>query len=214
MCNALWSFCYSVSKGVRYLETWDLNPILDLGNSLYQNMGYSNQYLSFGELPSSIIIDDFAIKVEKRGSVIRELTAQSNSFLRIDASADGLIFLAAGFGTSIVESNGIVYIFDSHSRDTNGMLHPQGTSVLLKFNSIVLAEQYLKQFYLFELQNEMVFYEIEHFKFVLTDAETEAIKRKFQGEWKRQSNKDSNLVSPRKKRYAGLIEYQKRKRKG
>ena len=76
--------------------------------------------------------------------MIRELSLDSRSFLRFDDNINGAVFVAVGFGTSLICLNEIVYIFDSHSRDFRGLPHPSGTSILLRFNSVIDAEEYIK----------------------------------------------------------------------
>ena len=41
-----------------------------------------------------------------------------------------------------------VYIFDSHSRNDNGLVSQDGTAVLLKFDSLSKAMDYMKYFLL------------------------------------------------------------------
>ena len=56
-----------------------------------------------------------------------------------------------------------VDIFDPHSRDENGFASPDGTAVLLKFDSLSKASDYLKYFFLhrFDHPNYSVGYEYQ-----------------------------------------------------
>ncbi len=44
---------------------------------------------------------------------------------------------------ALVRQRDIFYLFDSHARDSCGMLHPNGTAVVMKFTDIHELEQYL-----------------------------------------------------------------------
>ena len=47
------------------------------------------------------------------------------------------------------DTNGLLKVFDSHARDSFGMPHPQGTCVLLEFDSISNLTEYFKFMYRF-----------------------------------------------------------------
>ena len=48
------------------------------------------------------------------------------------------------YTTELIQYNRHFYLFDSHSRDERGLSVEKGTSVLLKFESILEIEQYVQ----------------------------------------------------------------------
>ena len=140
MCNELWAICYSKIKLLRFWSEWDLDTVLDKGNELYTSLGYENEYLTFADLPDQLNVEEKIMDISKSVSHIAELSHGSSSFLRISPQYDSGMIIACGFGTSFFSDDGTVYIFDSHSRDRNGLCDPVGTSILLKFDCVVDAE--------------------------------------------------------------------------
>jgi len=63
-----------------------------------------------------------------------------------------------------MDIDGIIYIFDSRSRDLNGIPHPLGTSVLLRFNSVLAAERYIINLYLNHYRFDTIYYQIQNFQ--------------------------------------------------
>ena len=57
---------------------------------------------------------------------------------------NGAIFTCAGFSVAVVWSQHYVYVFDSHSRNSNGFHNPNGKAILLKFCSINSLNNYVK----------------------------------------------------------------------
>ncbi|XP_057308942.1 uncharacterized protein LOC130647191 [Hydractinia symbiolongicarpus] len=180
MCNALWAICYSSIASMRYWTEWDLNRVLTLGNDLYISLGYTSQYLALDDLPNLIATENGHIQIEKSDSYLFELSRNSTSFLRAHEYANGGIIVAGSFRTSYISCNGVVYVFDSHSRDLLGLPHNSGTSVLLKFNSTREAESYIKYLYLSHFQNERLFCDLQHFNINITDAEKTYLQKTFQ----------------------------------
>ena len=58
-----------------------------------------------------------------------------------------------------------------HSRDQNGLSCPAGTSVLLKFNTVTYADNYIKFFYLDHIGGDTnaFQYETQHMTFTLQE---------------------------------------------
>ena len=53
-----------------------------------------------------------------------------------------------GFTTALMKQHNHFYLFDSHSRDEQGLSVAGGTSVLLKFSDLMEVEKYIQVFYL------------------------------------------------------------------
>ena len=55
-----------------------------------------------------------------------------------------------GFTLGIIWNNNSFYLFDSHSRDSSGNPAVDGTGFLLKFNSLLHIDEYIRKMYLQE----------------------------------------------------------------
>ena len=59
----------------------------------------------------------------------------------------GALFVIDGYTIAIIHHQNKFYIFDSHSRDSDGKQIPNGTSVLLRFKSLKLVKVYIQDVY-------------------------------------------------------------------
>ena len=73
------------------------------------------------------------------------------SFLFDDIPIDtsGFLFTLRGLTMSVTWTSKHYFLFDSHSRDVNGKISPDGFSVLLKFSSRKSVEQHILESYFF-----------------------------------------------------------------
>ena len=101
-------------------------------------MGYIDKYLSFDDLPFTLSIGNSVLNLQKSERISGILSNESAGFLHF----------ANGFGTAFRHDIRHIYIFDPHSRDNQGFVSPNGTSVLLKFKTLSDAENYYKHFFL------------------------------------------------------------------
>ena len=62
------------------------------------------------------------------------------------------------------------FLFDSHSRDNNGKIGPDGFSVLLKFSSRKSLEQHILETYFLDVNEEYVCFAVQYIKIQLDNA--------------------------------------------
>ena len=170
MCNALFSLCYSVTRKACHWASRDLDYVLNMGDALYKDIGLYGVALEFEELPNTIMIENVRIPVRKTYLETGLLRRSANEtflcvtdYFNLHPNKSGLIFLIGGFSFLIIYTTGAVYVFDSHSRDRNGFASPSGTSILMKFRSLVDVEGYIRQVYLINNNNEELYYQIQYF---------------------------------------------------
>ena len=133
-CNALFALCFSLMKKVSIWKPWDLDYILDNGDAVFKTIGIMRA-LSMYELPQNIMIENNNIEIEMLSEHFG-LLGQKNIFQDHNSICDtgnGLIFTTSGFSFSLIWSKNCIFLFDSHSRDQNGIFVSSGTSVLLSF---------------------------------------------------------------------------------
>ena len=161
MCNSLVAACYSIIKKVHYWTTWDLDTILDIGNETYSGWGYTDEYLSFEDLPSILSIGNKNLELQKSQRISGILENDTTGFLHFAHPFSSSVFTANGLGTAIMHNSRNIYIFDPHSRDHEGFISPNGTSVLLKFNTLTDVENYYKHVLLIQANKTSTGYEYQ-----------------------------------------------------
>ena len=84
-----------------------------------------------------------------QGLVIADQAIESHYYdiqsalLHTFLSNDYAILILEGYMMSLIKQDSIFYLFDSHARDSNGIPHPTGTAVVMKFKNVVNLEQHL-----------------------------------------------------------------------
>lgn len=141
-CNALFAISWASVKNVGYWNSSDLDFVLYKGTRLYNDLGYTTQYLSVDDLPSEFLIENNLIGIEKLNNELHILT-QNDCEYTLQRSrisnfeiGDGAICIISGISFAILWGARCVYIFDSHSRNALGEIAENGTSVLLKMNNL------------------------------------------------------------------------------
>ena len=146
-CNALLAICWAKVRNIAYWQSFDLDHVLDLGDSLYKNLGL-NRYLDASDLPQEVGLDEcFNCKVNK--IYLHDGEAVIGRGVRFILNAFGeerrtaLLFINSTV-TAIILQSRACYFFDSHSKDSRGLSVPDGSSVLLKFANILQLENYIQ----------------------------------------------------------------------
>ena len=176
MCNSLASLCYSNIIQIRFWTTSDIDKILTYGNNEYARLGYINDYLSFDDVPSTFNLGDCAVELEKSERSSGYLNRESMNFIQFISPFTNGLFIAGGLTTGFMFQNQNVYIFDSHSRNSQGFVCPEGTAVLLKFDSLFKAQEYIKYFFLHQLGYSSIGYEYQLFKSNVSQSAIDYIK--------------------------------------
>ena len=138
----------------------DLVNIMNLGNQLYSTLSRLSRqmYLLLEELPTMVTVEDTDYLIELsqsyNGNLHLPVMNESVSFVmpldsalqQLQQETFHLFLLTIEYNTVsiIIESNGIIKVFDSHARDSFGMPHPHGTCVSLEFDSVRNLIEYFK----------------------------------------------------------------------
>ena len=191
VCNALFSICLSAVKKVPYWNSSDLDYIIREGTNLYRNLGFTTQYLSVDDLPNVVVIENQVIEVLKKQNTVYLLSHNGSSELQrffADNSSQnhGAVCILDGISFSIIHSRPYYYLFDAHSRNMYGEISESGTSVLLKFHSLIETENYLKSIYVPQEQPRYI--EIQFFEFAINDQRIRSIMTAIRQQRKREQN--------------------------
>ena len=136
-----------------------------------------------GQLPNQLNIDGRTLYVAKSTSETAGVISHTtDSILKLIPGFNCGIFITRRLSSSFIIENGSVFIFDSHSRDQNGLSCPAGTSVLLKFNKVTDADNYIKNFYLDHIGGDTnaFQYETQHMTFTLQENDLIELRAYFQ----------------------------------
>ena len=194
MFMSISAIVYSHVKSLCYWGQNDLDAILRIGNDLYGSFGYIDNFLDLRELPPQIQIQNNVIEFERTNPIVSALSVESRNIINIPAGYNCGIFLAGSSGTAFIFHNASYYLFDSHSRNEEGMLGGNtGTSVLLAFRTKFDLEEYIKAYHLDQFSNEYVGTEVQYVRLLFTEQSVQNLKSHFR-----------NLIGTFRKREASI----------
>ena len=154
----LFDFIYSIRSSL------DLREILNVGNELYTRLSQSagQDFLMLTELPEVLCLRDTMYRLKYSDSYFgnvhncNDCTIETHCVPLIEAFElllrDNFTSFILTITTStvaiLVKNNGIFKVFDSHSRDSQGMFDPCGTCVLIEIASIYKLVECFENLYL------------------------------------------------------------------
>ena len=158
-CNALLALCQLPQLTTYTPEA--LDSILLEGDQLYKDIQMKlcpadrNQYMTFGQLPSRIPIQNPKYTVSKHESFHTHgrhlersqglMISLHEALLRSFHQANTILVMIGENAVALLKKLDKYFVFDSHSRDENGLVTPDGHSVLLEFQNIEKLQIYLKK---------------------------------------------------------------------
>ena len=126
----------SQSAGQDLLMLTELPDLLCLRDSMYR-LKYSDSYFGNVHNGNDCAIEDHCVPLIEAFELL--LRGDFTSFILTITSSTVAI---------LMKSNGIFKVFDSHSRDSQGMFDPCGTCVLVEIASIYKLVEYFENLYL------------------------------------------------------------------
>ena len=125
-------------------HTIDLDHVLDLGDNLFNHLGF-NRYLDASDLQNQIVLEGFNCSISKLNLLNGEATIGSKKILLNPFQNRQSTFLFMnGTVTAIIELSQAFYLFDSHSRNRQGLADSDCSSVLLKFSRLEHSQNYIE----------------------------------------------------------------------
>ena len=168
-CNSLFSLCWSSIKRVTVWTTCDLDYVLESGDQLYKSLNINNM-LSVDDLPRNVKVEGYALTAtmleNENGimNIIDDIDFLERSYRKVSDTGNGLIFFINGYTFSLIWSKSAIFLCDSHSRNREGFLTPDGTSILLKFKSLNDVQRYITNVYLAHQNMQITFYQLQYIK--------------------------------------------------
>ena len=157
-CNSLFALTWSILRKVAIWNAFDLDYILDNGDLVYKKLNL-NRSLAIIDLPDNIDTGRGVINIEMLGNETGFLTVHNRlnflqSLLKKHTTGDGILFMTLGYTFSILWNKRNYFLFDPHSRDDEGVIAQNGSSVLLKFSSLPQLQNYIFEIY-FPIQQSL-----------------------------------------------------------
>ena len=137
----LFDFIYSIRSSL------DLREILNVGNELYTWLSQSagQDFLMLTELPDVLCLRDTMYRLKYSDSYFGNVhncndysiethcvpLIEAFELLLRDNFTSFILTITTSTVAILVKNNGIFKVFDSHSRDSQGMFDPCGTCVLI-----------------------------------------------------------------------------------
>ncbi|XP_013402374.1 uncharacterized protein LOC106168004 isoform X2 [Lingula anatina] len=158
-CMALMALVYNEVKNVREWNADDIETILYAGDVVYRRNRGSQTFLLIKELPSRIEYNDTTYTINTQESLNGSLNLLETQvpFYTLEEAIDiaytqtGIFFFLMGsehlsFATMVFSMHdGRHFIFDSHSRNTNGLGDPNGKAIVLELNTQASLVHYLRE---------------------------------------------------------------------
>ena len=183
--NSLVAICFSTIKKISF--NTHLNFVVESGDIVYKNKGYVG-YITFEEMPDNIFLrgSQFSIirSLRSEHETTKELELADNAMSDLFwnktfkdnlRGSDGAIIVINSFMFMVKVENKFFYLFDSHSRDKQGVQCDDGTSVVLKFKDIFEIKKYLRHIYLTSCNKTKLWFQLQFFKCICENDESELI---------------------------------------
>ena len=114
-------------------------------------MKNTSNYLTTEDLPEYVKINETELTIVKLANYHGRLSQVEHFISSVHKTetntGNGLILIFNGFSMAVIWNKAHFFLFDSHSRDSNGLVCENGTAVLLKFRSLLALEKYLLEVY-------------------------------------------------------------------
>ena len=167
-CNSLFAICWSKIRKVTIWKVLDLDTILENGDQLYKELN-KHGLLGVEDLPNTVVIYEQSFSVEmlsnESGILTRNYNIDSTSLLQLYGNClntgSGALFFLNNYTFSLIWNKQAFYLFDAHSRDKDGLITPDGTSILLKFKSLHEIQNYLVEAYLVKQDIQFLHFQIQ-----------------------------------------------------
>ena len=146
-CNALSSVAFTLIKSQGTWNSKDMDFILENGDMIYKNLNIEG-YVAMDELPQQFRFkNSTTFKAVFQSYSVHPVYLNnlhlSFLFQEIPIDTSCFLFTLRGLTMSVTLTSKHYFLFDSHSRNINGEIIPDGFSVLLKFSSRKSLERHI-----------------------------------------------------------------------
>ena len=89
---------------------------------------------------------------------------------------NGALLTINGYALGIIWGKNYFVLFDLHRKNSNGNISQNGTSVLLKFETLNKLQEYIKDIYYVGLKHETLYFQIQFINLLCSSEEIKVIK--------------------------------------
>ena len=149
LCISLIAVCWSLIKSISRWDSNDLDRILRKGDELFKSLN-KFKLLGVEELPTKIEVYshsiDIALLENRTGEITSSIYMTSTGDIVGNCSnlGNGALLMINGYALGVIWGKNRFFVFDSHSKNSSGNICQNGTSVLLKFETLSKLQEYVK----------------------------------------------------------------------
>ena len=167
-CNALSSVAFTLIKSQGTWNFRDMDFILENGDAIYKSLNIDG-YVAMDELPQEFSFKNYSQfkAIFQNYSVYPVYLNNLHLYFLFDDTpldTSGFLFTLRGLTMSVTWTSRHYFLFDSHSRNVNGKMCPDGFSVLLKFSSRKSLERHILETYFKDTIEEYVCLAVQYVK--------------------------------------------------
>ena len=129
---------------IKHCNERKLRPQMLLANELPQKIAVGNDIFECLQLDHNIEIGLLGTRGNEEEHCIDTLT---EAILRAFARFDSCLLFCGGLTVAIAQRESMFFVFDPHSRGNDGLLHPDGSAVLVYFACIRKAILFLERLF-------------------------------------------------------------------
>ena len=169
VCNALFAVCWTKIKNVSFWNSCDLDYILIKGDELYKSINLY-RYLEPADLPNVLNVESVDVTIDYVQLVTVQIQKDyldfiQPSFVNLSDQSNGIIFFVSNNTSfSLLWNKKYFFLFDSHSRNDQGKISPNGTAILIKFTSLGQVQKYVIENYLLDRGHVSVYCQLQYIK--------------------------------------------------
>ena len=165
LCMSLMAVCWSLTKSVSRWDGIDLDQILGKDDELLKSVN-KFKLLGVEDLPTKVEVysQSIDIALENRTGEITSstyLTSIGEIVGNFSDLGNSALLIINGYALGIIWGKNCFFLFDSHSKNSNGNICQNGTSVLLKFEALNKLQEYIKDIYYVGLKHETLYFQIQ-----------------------------------------------------
>ena len=169
LCMSLVVVCWSLIKSISRWDGIDLDRILGKGDELFKSLN-KFKLLEVEDLPTTIEIYSHSINIASLENRTGEIT--SSTYLtsigdivgNCSNLGNGALLIINGYALGIIWRRNCFLLFGSHSKNSNGNICRNGTSVLLKLETLNKLQEHIKDIYYVGLKDETLYFQLQFHK--------------------------------------------------
>ena len=143
-----------------------------------------NKFKLFGveDLPTKTEIYSHSIDIALLENRTGEITSSTYMTAICDIVGNcsnlgnGALLIINGYALGVIWGKNCFFLFDSHSKNSSGNICQNGTSVLLKFETLSKLQEYVKNIYYVGLKHETLYFQIQFINLLCSSEEMKVIK--------------------------------------